>query len=157
MSDELLDKVLSLIRKGHSAIVTINDEAVYRGYEKIGIPREESASYVPIGCYEPVIMGKEDPMICSAFINIVKAAEFAVTGGRDILTGEVFGIETPGRFDEFNDFLDAFYKHVDYIIEFFIDNIDKQTALSMKINPSPVLSSTIGLCMEKGKDYSPAA
>ena len=43
MSDELLDKVLSLIRKGHSAIVTINDEAVYRGYEKIGIPREESA------------------------------------------------------------------------------------------------------------------
>jgi pyruvate-formate lyase len=153
MSDELLDKVLSLIRKGHSAIVTINDEAVYRGYEKIGIPREESASYVPIGCYEPVIMGKEDPMICSAFINIVKAAEFAVTGGRDILTGEVFGIETPGRFDEFNDFLDAFYKHVDYIIEFFIDNIDKQTALSMKINPSPVLSSTIGLCMEKGKDY----
>ena len=92
-------------------------------------------------------------MICSAFINIVKAAEFAVTGGRDILTGEVFGIETPGRFDEFNDFLDAFYKHVDYIIEFFIDNIDKQTALSMKINPSPVLSSTIGLCMEKGKDY----
>ena len=65
-------------------------------------------SYVPIGCYEPVIMGKEDPMICSAFINIVKAAEFAVTGGRDILTGEVFGIETPGRFDEFNDFLTRF-------------------------------------------------
>ena len=36
MSDELLDKVLSLIRKGHSAIVTINDEAVYR-VMKIGI------------------------------------------------------------------------------------------------------------------------
>lgn len=153
ISDILMERVLDLIRNGHSNIVIINDEAVYRGYQKIGIPREVSASYVPIGCYEPVIMGKEDAMICNTFINIAKAVEFTVTGGKDILTGEVFGLETPTEFETFQDFCKAFYQHLDYLIEFFIDNIDKQTRLSTKINPSPVLSGTVQSCMEKGKGY----
>ncbi len=153
ISDQLMEKVLSLIRKGQSSIVIINDEAVYRGYEKIGIPREVSAAYVPIGCYEPVLMGKEDAMICNAFINITKAVEFAISGGKDLLTGEVFGIETPKEFNTFQDFCKTFYEHLDYLVDFFIDNIDKQTKLAMQINPSPVLSGTVQSCMERGKDY----
>ncbi len=153
LSDQLMDKVLGLIRRGQSSIVIINDEAVYRGYEKIGIPRSIASEYVPIGCYEPVIMGKEDAMICNAFVNIAKAVEFAITGGSDMLTGELFGIETPKNFKTFEDFYNAFYEHLDYLIEYFVDNIDKQTKLGMRINPSPVLSGTIQSCMERGKDY----
>ncbi|HBL77149.1 MAG: hypothetical protein A2W90_18735 [Bacteroidetes bacterium GWF2_42_66] len=153
LSDQLMEKVSGLIRKGQSSIVIINDEAVYRGYEKIGIPRSISAGYVPIGCYEPVLMGKEDAMICNAFINIAKAVEFAITGGSDILTGELFGMKTPKNFKTFEGFYKAFYEHLDYLIDYFVDNIDKQTRLSMQINPSPVLSGTIQSCMERGKDY----
>ncbi len=153
ISDRLMEKVLKLIRNGCSNIVFINDEAVYRGYEKIGISREVSRKYVPIGCYEPVLMGKEDAMICNTFINIAKAVEFAVSGGKDILTGEVFGLQTPEEFATFRDFCKSFYEHLDYLIEFFIDNIDKQTRLSTKINPSPVLSGTVKSCMERGKGY----
>lgn len=153
LSDQLMEKVLGLIRKGQSSIFIINDEAVYRGYEKIGIPRSISTGYVPVGCYEPVLMGKEDAMADNAFVNIAKAVEFAITGGSDILTGEVFGLETTKDFKTFGDFYDAFFKHLDYLFEYFIDNIDKQTKLSMQINPSPVLSGTIQSCMERGKDH----
>ncbi|MGI6544801.1 MAG: pyruvate formate lyase family protein [Limnochordia bacterium] len=152
LSDELINKVVGLIRKGRSSIVIINDEAVYKGYERIGIPREDAVGYVPIGCYEPVIMGKEDAMICACFMNMAKAMEFAVTGGSDLLTGEVFGLETPTEFGSFAEFLESFYAHLDYLVEFFIDNINKQTALSSQINPSPVLSGSIRSCVERGKD-----
>jgi trans-4-hydroxy-L-proline dehydratase len=130
----------------------ISDEAIYKGYEKIGIPRDVSENYVPIGCYEPVIMGKEDAMICACFMNMVKAAEFAITGGSDLLTGEVFGLVTPTYFESFHEFLQSFYAHLDSLVEHFIDNIDKQTKLSHLINPSPIYSGTITSCIKRGKD-----
>jgi trans-4-hydroxy-L-proline dehydratase len=152
ISKGVVEKAASLIRKGQSSIVMISDEAIYKGYEKIGIPRDVSENYVPIGCYEPVIMGKEDAMICACFMNMVKAAEFAITGGSDLLTGEVFGLVTPTYFESFHEFLQSFYAHLDSLVEHFIDNIDKQTKLSHLINPSPIYSGTITSCIKRGKD-----
>jgi len=153
LADAVLEKVVSLIRQGQSSLAIMNDEAIYRGYEKIGISRDVSVNYVPIGCYEPVIMGQEDAMICACFMNMVKAVEFAVTGGSDLLTGTVFGLVTPSRYDSFEQFLAAFYAHLDSLVEHFIDNIDKQTQLSDQINPSPVLSGSIRSCVARGRDY----
>ena len=91
-------------------------------------------------------------MLCACWLNIVKAVEFAMTGGRDLLTGDLFGLETPTDFPTFGAFQKAFYEHLDDLVEFMIDNIDKQTTLSMKVNPSPVLSGTFRSCMERGRD-----
>ncbi len=152
LPDQVFNKILQLIRQGQSSIAILNDEAIYRGYEKIGIPRAVAVDYVPIGCYEPVIIGKEDAMICACFMNITKAVEFALTGGSDQLTGEVFGLETPNDYPTYAAFLAAFYQHLDYLVAYFIDNIDKQTKLSLLINPSPVYSGSIRSCLEKGRD-----
>ena len=152
MPDALLNKLLSMIRSGSSSICLINNETVIAGYEKIGIRREEAQTYVPFGCYEPILVGKEEPMIGASWLNMPKAIEFAMNGGRDILTGERFSCETPICFDKYEDFESAFYQHLKYIIEFTKDNIQKQLKYNMLINPSPIYSGTIDSCIERGKD-----
>ena len=39
---ERLRRIMRMIRSGHSAMVLVNDETVYRAYERLGISRQES-------------------------------------------------------------------------------------------------------------------
>ena len=152
MPKELLRKLLSMIRGGSGSICLINGEVVVKGYEKIGIRREESQLYTPFGCYEPILVGKEDPMIGGSWLNMSKAVEFAMNGGRDIRTRKQFSVETPVTFDSYEAFLEAYYTHLKYIIEFTKDNIEKQNRFHMQVNPSPVYSGSLTSCMEQGLD-----
>ena len=44
-----------------------------------------SKNYLPIGCNETFIPNVEEMHICSSWINMEKAVEYAVTGGEDLL------------------------------------------------------------------------
>lgn len=145
-------RVLDLIRRGSSSFVLINNEAVIRGYERIGIGREESQLYVPFGCYEPILMGKEDPMIGASWLNMAKAIELAMNGGADMLTGETLFSQMPTEFDSYEAFEQAFYSILGDIIEFTKGTILQQNAYHMQINPSPVYSGSLSSCVEKGRD-----
>ncbi len=152
MPRKLLHKLLSMIRNGNSSMVLICDETVYKGYEKIGIPRSLSVNYVPIGCYEPVIMGVEDARIGAAWLNIAKAVELTVHGGRDSLKDGVFGLETPADPATYEEFYALFLRHLQYILEFTMQNIVAQLPYQCIINPSPLYSGSIASCMENGRD-----
>lgn len=152
MPKELVYKCLDMIRKGSSSICFINGEAIIRAYEKIGIHRDEAQAYVPFGCYEPILIGKEEPMIGASWLNMAKAIEFAINSGSDILTGKFFSVKTPENFDCFDDFYSAFLEQLKWIIEFTVDNILKQDRYHMQINPSPIYSGTIESCIDNGKD-----
>lgn len=148
----LLLRVLDMIRRGNSSFVFINDEVVWRGYERIGIPLSEARGYVPFGCYEPILMGREEPMIGASWLNMAKAAELVMHGGRDTLTGERMFSQTPEDFSDFASFKAAFYTLLGDIIDFTMDNILKQDRFHMQINPSPVYSGSLTSCIEKGRD-----
>ena len=152
MPKELLYRCLRMIRSGSSSICLINGEAIITAYEKIGIHREESQLYVPFGCYEPILMGLEEPMIGASWLNIAKAVEFAMNGGRDLLTQTKFGADTPIEFDSFEAFYEAFLTQFGYIVEFTVDSILKQDRYHMQINPSPIYSGTLTSCIERGRD-----
>ncbi|HHX37395.1 MAG TPA: hypothetical protein GX717_05390, partial [Clostridiaceae bacterium] len=145
-------RVLDLIRRGNSSFCLINSETVCRGYEKIGISREEAQIYVPFGCYEPILMGKEEPMIGASWLNMAKAAELVMNGGCDMKTGICMFTRTPLDFSSYEDFEQAFYTLLGDIIEFTIDNILKQDRYHMLINPSPIYSGSLTSCIEKGRD-----
>lgn len=152
MSKELLRKCLKLIRKGTSSICLINGETVVKGYEKIGISREEAIQYVPFGCYEPILIGKEEPMIGASWLNMAKAVEFVFTGGIDMRTGVRFSKETSLDLPTYEAFENAFFEQLKDLIDFTKGNIDKQLQFNMQLNPSPVYSGTLTSCIEKGKD-----
>lgn len=152
LSDKLLCRVMRMIRNGVSSIVLVNDEAVYRGYERIGICRNVSKDYIPLGCYESTIMGYEDPRICGSWINLAKAVEYAVTGGYDYFGGMRFGIETETEIETWEAFLENVYHYLRYFADFVKNNLNQQSPYAYEANPAPVLSGTIESCMEKGRD-----
>ena len=150
--DRLLLRVSELIRKGSSSIMLMNAEAVIAGYARLGIPREEAEGFLPQGCYEPFIMGKEEAFTCASWTNIAKQLELTVSGGVDPLTGIPFGSQTPTDFHSFEDFLETFYFRLHEMVELTVDMIEAFTAFATLVNPSPVLSATMESCVERGVD-----
>ncbi len=153
MNRALLLKALDMIRRGHNSIVLLHDEAVYAAYEEIGIPRALSIGYLPIGCYEPVLPSLEDARICSAWLNLGKAAEAALTGGESILQGTpAFGAKTPQTLPAFDDYLAAFYTQLRYLVDYACDGLDGLYADPGKAYAAPLLSGTLAACVKNGKD-----
>lgn len=149
---ELLTKVAELIRKGSSSIVLLNDEAVYKGYALLGIPREEAMGYLPMGCYEPYLMGKEEAFICASWLNIAKQVELTITGGVDILTEAPFGSPSQLEFGSYGEFLEAFFRRLSEMVEMTVDMIECFSGFATQVNPSPLLSATMDSCVERGMD-----
>jgi len=149
---QILTKVMSMIRSGNSSICILNDDAVFAGYKKIGIPKEDSQNYVVLGCYEPIVMGLEEGEIGICWLNMVKAIEFAINGGKDIITHRQLGIESRSDIESYDDFYNIFLNQLDYQIDFAVDFAQKQGEYSTLINPSPIYSSTFSDCIKKGKD-----
>jgi len=152
MPESLLRQILEMIRHGVSSINLISDEAVYRGYEKIGIDRSIAQHYVPQGCYEPTLMGLEEPLICCSWISIPKAIEFALNNGQDMLTGKMSGTEFACDPESYEEFYRRFLIELDTIVTNVIRAIDGESLLQHLINPSPVYSGTMASCMERAKD-----
>ena len=149
---DLMLKVLDMIRRGNSSICILNDEVVFKAYEKLGISRHDAAKYVPLGCYEPIIMGKEEAEIGAAWLNMAKAIEFVFSGGKDVRNGIQYHSKTSDNFESYEDFYKAFLYHVDEIVSFSMKHILQQGTLSTKINPSSIYSATFSQCLEEGKD-----
>lgn len=151
MSDRFLTRLTTMIRDGSSSMVLINDETVFKGYEKIGISREIADEYVPIGCYESTVMGLEDSRICASWINLVKACEYTITGGYDIL-GKVYIGQHTSEPKTWEEFLSTYYSYLKEHIDLVINNVDVQARFAYEANPSPYYSGTIRSCVEQGKD-----
>lgn len=148
----LLTKVLSMIRKGNNSICIMNDEAVYRGYERIGIPRSDAQHYVVLGCYEPIIMGMEEAEIATTRMNMAKCIELTMNGGVDMTTGKQIGKPCPVDYASFDDFFEAFLEQVDYFLDFAIEFAQAQGEYCTEINPSLIYSSSFIECIQKGLD-----
>ncbi len=152
IDDKIMLKALDMIRKGNSSICILNDDAVINGYKRLGIPEKHAAKYIPLGCYEPIIMGMEEAEIGASWFNIAKPLEYAINSGRDILSGFDFGLHTPESFENFDDFFKAYLDQLDYSMEFIINAIEKSGEKSVEVNPSPIYSATFSQCIEKGMD-----
>ena len=141
-----------MIRKGNSSICILNDEVVFDGYKRLGIPKTDAENYVLLGCYEPIIMGKEEAEVAVCWLNTAKCIEFALNGGKDLQTGKLIGYESKLDFDSFESFYEVFINQLDYCLQFVIEFAEKQGLYSTVINPSPIYSSSFEDCIEKGMD-----
>ena len=152
LNPDILKKTASMIRKGHSSICILNDDAVFAGYNRLGIPKEDAQNYVLLGCYEPIIPGLEEGEIGISWLNMVKMIEFTINSGKDILSNRQVGINSKTDIENFDEFFDIFLKQLDYYVDFSLDFAQKQGEYSTLVNPSPIYSSTFPDCIEKGMD-----
>ena len=83
-----LRHVLDCVRRGNSSFVFISDACAIPMMQKVGATLEEAREYVPIGCYEPGILGREVACTGNGGISPSKAVNSPLNNGRDGLTGE---------------------------------------------------------------------
>ena len=153
MDRDFLRQALDMIRRGHSSLVLLWDETVYAGYERIGVGREIAQRYLPTGCYEPVIPGVEDARICSAWINLSKPVEMALTGGGNILADTpVIGKAAATHLPRWEDFEAAYFEQLKHLLDYTCDVLDDLTAAQEAGYAAPLLSATIASCVRDGKD-----
>ncbi len=141
--DDILRQIAECIKEGKTATVFAN-ETVARGmFLRHGKDPEDLANFVPIGCYEPAIMGKELSCTMTVLFNFAKVTE-------KLFEDPAFA---PASFDELLEKYCCLEKE-------FLANAMEQALPWEKlwnvINPSPVLSGTMDECMARGLDVSEA-
>ena len=149
---DIYEIAASYIRDGLSSIVLISDEQVMRAYERLGVPREVSYDYTPTGCYEPVIMDREDARICASWLNLSAPVAYTVRAEYTDLHAKIGlpkAVEEPSTFEEF---MYEYFRMLGALIEFTKNNIVEQKRVEYKVNPSPFLSGCYEPCMRRGKD-----
>ncbi len=149
--EDFVKLVLKYIRGGNSSFVFVNDDTVIKSLLYVGIQEQDARNYVPIGCYEPAVWGKELGCTGNAGVNLAKAVEFAITNGIDLKTGAQISIQT-GDIHTYEDFLSAVKSHIRYMTQQALDYIRKIERYYGQIGPDPLLSATYGKSVENGID-----
>ena len=152
--DALYRRVADLIRKGHNSFVLMNDVPAVEGLLKRGKALEDARVYLPIGCYEPAVDGKEAACTMNLVINLAKGVELALHDGVDPLSGEQVGPRTgdPLAFAGFEDLFAAYAAQMDFLVGRSIDYVGAHERRWPRVNPSPLIAATIDDCLARGRD-----
>ena len=148
---DVIVQVLSYIRGGNSSFVFVNDETAIRGLVRVGIEEADARDYIPIGCYEPAVWGKELGCTGCGGINLAKAVELVLTNGRDAATGDLCGVQT-GSIQSFEQFLEAVKAQIAFLTDQATGYVTAIEPYYGTVNPDPLLSCQYDACVEKGID-----
>ena len=151
MPEELLKMALNAVREGKNSIVFLNDPRVIASLENQGAEHTSAAAYHVVGCYE---CGAEEELTCScnARVNLPKALELALNGGRDMLTGARIGLENSGQFESFGELQREFYRQCVHLCRCAMKITDCWEQLYPVLHTAPILSATYLSALEKGLD-----
>lgn len=138
--DSILEQIASCIQDGKNATVFVNEVTARKMFLRNGKDEEDLANFVPIGCYEPAIMGKELSCTMEGVYNAAKAFEIVLASGEEPET--------------FEDFFQLVQNELHTTLAHIMELAKKKELIWNRVNPSPALSGTIRECMERAKDVS---
>jgi formate C-acetyltransferase len=150
----LYRRVADLIRHGHNSFVLMNDVPAVEALVRRGKTRQDACLYLPIGCYEPAVEGKEVACTMNMTVNLAKGVELALHDGRDPLSGEQIGPRTgdPRQFTAFEHVFDAYARQMNYVLTRSTTHMREHEATWPQVNPSPLIAGTIDDCIARGQD-----
>jgi formate C-acetyltransferase len=150
---DLLNKILSNIRQNKGSYVFSCEPGMIKAIMSYGASWEEAQDFDIRGCYETGVRANE-VSTASAYVNVLKAVEYAFSEGFDKRIGKQVGVKTPEikNTTTFEEFYNIFIAQWSYLIETSID-ISKQFEQYLSyVNPSSMYSATIEYSLKQGKD-----
>lgn len=136
---EILHFAAECIKEGKSAILFINEEIVRKAFLRNGKDPADLDRFIPIGCYEPAIMGKELCCSMTGEFNFLKMVEL-------MMQEPDF---SPRDFEDVMKKTEALLKeHLTRLME----RINRQEKYWSIMNPATTISGTMTECMERGRD-----
>ena len=148
---DIIEKAFSCVRDGNNSIVFMSDKRIIESLEKIGAKHKDASNYHVVGCYE---CGAEGELTCScnARVNLPKALELAINGGRDMLTGKLIGLETESHFESYEDLYAEFIRQVKHLCRYAMRATDLYEEKLMYMHSAPIMSGVYKSALEKGGD-----
>ena len=139
--DDVMYFAAECIKEGKTSMVFANETAARKMFLRHGKDPADLANFIPVGCYEPTIMGKE--LACTMTVLFNFAGLF-----RELFDDPEF---VPATFDEvMRKYLDLQKKNLAHCME-LADRLEKDWN---DVQPSPLLSGTMDECMARGLDVS---
>ncbi len=174
--EELLDKVVDMVGTGQGAPFLLNfderamagmmREAKMGGYQHL-IHKDNVHDYAAVGCLENTMQGNDRSSTVDVNINLLKAVELALTGGRALvpyvnpIMNKPYKITQEGpetgdstRFATFEEFFRAYEIQTRYIIKKAADLYERTDSLRARFSPTPYLSCLVRGCADKARDIT---
>ena len=174
--DVLLDKIVEMIESSQGAPFLLNfDERSMAGMmleaQKAGltdlINPDNVHEYAPVGCLENTMVGNDRSGTVDCNLNLLKAVELTLTGGKDLLpfcdpmTGKTETLRQDGprtpdasSFKTWEDFWKAYAVQTRYIIQKCVDLYETSESIRDRFFSTPYLSCLVEGCAEKGLDVT---
>ena len=151
MPDDIVCKAFDCVRNGCNSIVFMSDNKIIEGLEKLGEDHADAVNYHVVGCYE---CGAEKELTCScnARVNIPKALELALNGGKDMLTDKLLGLENEGVFPNFDALYNEFLRQLEHLCNSAMKITDIYESYYNILHSAPVFTATYEYCLENGKE-----
>jgi len=153
-TSEFLMACAKLIRLGTGFPAMFNDEIIIPALLNRGVAIEDAYDYCLVGCVEPSVQGKWGGRYGASQVNLTKMLELALHQGRDLRTGiQLY----PGKgdlstFNNFDEIMQAYRDQVTFYTRQRIIRDNIQDLAWEELTPTPLLSSLVKDCIERGKD-----
>jgi len=174
--EELLDRVVDMVSASQGAPFLLNfDERSMAGMMREAreagltdlIHEGNVHDYAPVGCLENTMVGNDRSGTVDNNLNLLKAVELALTGGKDLhpvedpVTGKKSKITQDGpatgdaaKFRRWEDFWRAYAEQTRYIVRRCVDLYEASESIRARFFPTPYLSCLVKGCAEKGLDVT---
>ena len=139
--DSQLRQIAECIKSGKNAVLFANEELARTMFLRHGKEECDLVNFVPVGCYEPAIMGKELSCTMAGMFNFAKVAELLLADSRF----------QPKDFEEF---FEEYLARLRQALAETMERIGEWERLWNDINPAPLLSGTMDECMTRHLDVS---
>ena len=139
--DDVLHFAADCIREGKTSMVFANEEVARKMFLRHGKDAADLADFLPVGCYEPAVMGKE--LSCTMTVMFSFAGLFA-----ELFAAPDFA---PRSFDE------VMRKYLEIMRARLAEALEQAARLERDwytVSPAPLLSGTMTECMERGLDVA---
>jgi pyruvate-formate lyase len=174
--DALLDRVVDMIASSQGAPFLLNfDERAMAGLlreaEEAGcrhlINEANVHDYAPVGCLENTMAGNDRSGTVDNNLNLLKAVELALTGGRDLVaavdpvTGAAAPIRRDGApsgdacgFERWGQFWDAYATQTRTIVAKCVELYERTESVRAEFCPTPYLSCLVRGCADQALDVT---
>jgi len=155
--ETFLKFITDIVSRSQGSPFLLNfDSIVIQALENQGLSHEDAVDYGVVGCLENTAQGKDRSGTVDVNINLAKPLEFALNRGRDMLTDELVGVETPDplTFSSYEEFKQAVYDQIRHIIKVAVETYGICDELRARYEPVPYMSALVDGCMEKGMDLA---
>jgi pyruvate formate-lyase/glycerol dehydratase family glycyl radical enzyme len=148
------DAVHTTLAEGIGLPALFNDDVIIQALIKHGVAPEDAIGYGLVGCVEASVPGKEQGVTAGGHINLAKALELALNGGRSMISGEMIGLPTPlpDDFDSFEDLWQAYKTQVEYLAGLNILATHISGEGQKRLVHCPLMSSLLDDCLANRRD-----